>query len=57
MDLERLKYRKIVKEKNMLVIHNERHNDDDCKMLEVMDAFKTMDDSGQPRINCKMRTK
>ena len=61
VDLERLSYRQIFKEVNMVLIPQERHKDDDCwnakqvelKKLEDFEALKVVDDSGQFRISCK----
>ena len=61
VDLERLKYKQVCEEVNMVLIPRERHQDEDCKnakqvelkKLEDFEAFKVVEDSGQFRISCK----
>ena len=61
VDLERLRFREICEEVNMVLIPQERNKDDYCKAakqvelkkLEDFDVFKLVDDAGQYRISCK----
>lgn len=60
VDLERLRFKEVCEEVNMVLIPQERHKDEDCKAakqvelrkLEDFEAFKVVDDVGQYRISC-----